>query len=50
MPQIERLMRAVRQKWRDSPWIDEAMVLLLAAPSMEPCAPTAAKTRLLPGV
>src|ERR1700737_1287296 len=33
-----RLMRAVREKWRDSPRIDEAMVLLLAAPLMEPCA------------
>src|SRR5215472_14933084 len=33
-----RLMRAPRGKSRGSPQMDEAMVLLLAAPLMEPCA------------
>src|SRR5215472_11043517 len=35
---LRRVMRATREKGRDSPPIDEAMVLLLAAPLMEPCA------------
>src|SRR5262249_58412945 len=32
-----RVMRATREKGRNFPWIDEAMVLFLAAPLVEPC-------------